>query len=237
MTHRNSVGGTPSDTEEALSQQWKQCAQLKKNIDTILESFEGGNEKSISHQQTLGVLTNDLQRKANSITTLYENKNQDLTSNRRELWSRRIVKLKEDVINIRHSLDKQINYAFRRQIEEDERKQLLGASKHAQQYGDAQKAFAKERDVLEDCHNMIDSMRAQGRETVSSMVSQNKALKVVKRKMLDMASAVGLSSSLISLSERRHAVDRWLVYGCMIFTALLFGLLMYFFKYRRYYDE
>ena len=51
---------------------------------------------------------------------------------------------------------------------------------------------------------MMDAMLDQGRATLDQMKNQNFTLKAAKRKMLDIGTKIGLSSSLVGVIDRRH---------------------------------
>jgi Golgi SNAP receptor complex protein 2 len=50
------------------------------------------------------------------------------------------------------------------------------------------------------------------------------------RKVLDVLNRVGLSDSLLRLADRRHRMDKLLVYGGMLVVVLIVGLLYWWLK-------
>jgi Golgi SNAP receptor complex protein 2 len=63
---------------------------------------------------------------------------------------------------------------------------------------------------------------------IGSMAGQRERLKATHRKVLDVLNTVGLSDSVLRLVERRHRLDKILVYGGMITTVVLVGMVYYF---------
>ena len=51
-----------------------------------------------------------------------------------------------------------------------------------------------------------------------------------QRKMLDVLNSVGLSDRLLRLVDRRQRMDKWIVYGGMLFTVLLLGGLVWWLR-------
>ena len=60
--------------------------------------------------------------------------------------------------------------------------------------------------------------------SLTELTSQREMLKGTQRKVLDMLTTLGVSSSTIRIIERRNVVDKMIVYGGMLITALLLYL-------------
>ncbi len=67
----------------------------------------------------------------------------------------------------------------------------------------------------------LDRMIAHGEDTLSNLKEQNSALKTIKTKMLNVSNALGLSTSLIRLIERRNQSDKYVLYGGMVVTLVI----------------
>lgn len=63
---------------------------------------------------------------------------------------------------------------------------------------------------------------------MGSLKTQRSTLKSAHRKVLDVASSLGLSSNLMRLIERRTTADKILVYGGMVLVTLLVALIYWF---------
>ncbi|PHJ22201.1 golgi snare [Cystoisospora suis] len=213
------------------------CMATKKQIDALLSSFESSGASSsssaVATQQRLVALTQHLEREVSRLCSAFEKeKSSCLTSSQQEaVWRRRIAVLREDTQALQNAVYVQLGFAHRRQLEERrQRDELLGGDKKrrgaaVEAARQAELSYARERDKLKESHNMIDSILVQGRGVLDKMVQQNTVLKAAKRKVLDMTSAAGLSSSVIGAVMRRHTTDRRLVWGGMALTLIFFFLL------------
>lgn len=63
---------------------------------------------------------------------------------------------------------------------------------------------------------------------MGSLKTQRSTLKSAHRKVLDVASSLGLSANLMRLIERRTTADKILVYGGMVLVTLLVALIYWF---------
>eukprot|EP00916_Digyalum_oweni_P007747 GHVL01013040.1.p1 GENE.GHVL01013040.1~~GHVL01013040.1.p1 ORF type:complete len:207 (-),score=24.80 GHVL01013040.1:230-850(-) len=187
--------------------------QLKNDLDKLLRQFESGNDQSVATQQRLTGLSYELERTARQLEGLVSK------IDNQTIWQRRLARLKEDSATYRMSLEKQLGHLYRAQSEEENRKRLLGGSQR-----DEIDSQMRERNSLEESHNMLDHILSQGRNTLSNMSKQNSILKGAKKKVLDIASSVGLSDNLLSVISRRQSVDCWLVIGGILVTLAVFYL-------------
>lgn len=64
-------------------------------------------------------------------------------------------------------------------------------------------------------------MIAHGEDTLSNLKEQSSALKTIKTKMLNVGNALGLSTSLIRMIERRNQSDKYVLYGGMVITLII----------------
>ena len=60
------------------------------------------------------------------------------------------------------------------------------------------------------------------------MGGQRERLLSGQRRIGDVLGTIGLSRSLLRVIDRRHRGDQFLVYGLMLVTLILLGLLVYF---------
>eukprot|EP00921_Rhytidocystis_pertsovi_P009959 GHVQ01015933.1.p1 GENE.GHVQ01015933.1~~GHVQ01015933.1.p1 ORF type:complete len:261 (+),score=32.78 GHVQ01015933.1:312-1094(+) len=210
---------TFSDTD-ALHEVYPIVSRLRQQLDTCLEAFESGSDESVACQQKLGALTNQFNQKLQLLKTLLHKETPSLSHSEAALWKRRVDKMIDDGENFRKSYDKQLGHIYRTQIEEENRRKLLPDRDDREI--DAIRQYAREKETIGESHTLLDSITEQGRLIVDQIMTQNKALKGAKRRMLDIGSSLGVSSSLLGIISRRRTMDRWLVYGCMLFTILLF---------------
>ena len=67
-----------------------------------------------------------------------------------------------------------------------------------------------------------------GAAILQSMSGQRDRLLSVQRRVGDVLGTIGLSRSLLRVIDRRHRGDQYLVYGLMLVTLIVLGLLVYF---------
>ena len=83
-------------------------------------------------------------------------------------------------------------------------------------------AYAQEGSSLVRSQRMVGEYLASGQTALASLADQRQRLKGVQRRVLDIANIMGVSNSLLRMSERRTTVDKLIVYGGML---LISGLL------------
>ncbi|CAI4224113.1 unnamed protein product [Auanema sp. JU1783] len=81
-------------------------------------------------------------------------------------------------------------------------------------------------DRLHSSHNQMDDLISQGAAVLESLKSQGMGLKGVRRKMMDIGAALGLSSTTLKMIDRRVQED-WVIFlvGCVV--TLLFMYVFY----------
>ena len=89
-------------------------------------------------------------------------------------------------------------------------------------------AFVSERASLVSSHAMMDEVANVAGAVMGSLRDQRSVLKGAHKRVLDIASTLGVSSSLMKIIERRTAGDRILVYGGSAVIVLLILLLWWF---------
>lgn len=201
-------------------------AQAKKNeLDGLLEQF-ALHDNSIPIQQKLGALTAQYSQLADKIEKIYAKSKPRMDKTTQDVWGRRVQKLCNDASQFRTSLAKQMGHLHRCQVEAAQREGLLrgAVSTHSSQ------GLQREQHALLESHEMVDNSIKQGAATVKSMTYQRRALKAVRKRLLTIATSVGMSSNLVNVIERRTFVDRWLVYCLIAFSSLLFLFLYYLAK-------
>merc|ERR1719321_1817542 len=153
-----------------------------------------------------------------------------MTDKNKPVWTRRVAGLEDDADNIQKSLEKQLGSFFRAQQEEENRQKLFGDRTNKKDDDDQTKSLIKESRALQQSSAMLDNALEQGRDILGNIVNQNKTLKGAKRKLLDAANVMGVSASLVSVIDRRHTTDKWIVYGCMLLTLFILFSLWYLLK-------
>lgn len=86
----------------------------------------------------------------------------------------------------------------------------------------------KEGERLNNSNSKVDGLINMGREAIKELQSQRDTLKGARKRMLDVANYLGLSSSVIKLIEKRSAEDKWILWGGICFTILCFWAIIHF---------
>ena len=73
-------------------------------------------------------------------------------------------------------------------------------------------------------HSQLDHLTGNAMAVLGSLGEQRSSLKGVQRKVLDIASTLGVSNSVIRAIESRQFWDKMLVYGGMLLTLVLLWL-------------
>ncbi|RYE83652.1 MAG: hypothetical protein EOO65_03580 [Methanosarcinales archaeon] len=78
-----------------------------------------------------------------------------------------------------------------------------------------------ERSSIASAHTMLDEFTSVADNVLGALRNQRGVLKGAHRKVLDVATRLGVSSSLMRIIERRTVADAVLVYGGMLLILLL----------------
>merc|ERR1712113_1189533 len=105
---------------------------------------------------------------------------------------------KEDLAIIQRDAEGRLGAYFKIKKEEENRQKLLGDRKSNKKSDDDMADLAKEHNALSESSRMLDEVIGQGTGTLSQLIGQNKTLKNARKKLLDAANVIGLSSSLVN---------------------------------------
>jgi hypothetical protein len=200
--------------------------QLKSEIDSMLASIENSlEEPQISSQQRLSFLINDF---AKSLDVLKES-TKKLDSKSRVVWDTRVSRFNEDLKTIRITCDRRLGLLFKSQKEKEDREYLL-ANSASGRAGDQQSQLLTESRSLNSSHNMMDAIVDQSKAVLDNIVGQNTTLKNARGKLYDLINNAGMGQTLANSINSRERADALILYGCMIFTVVIFFLLWWFVK-------
>ncbi|KAI9328153.1 hypothetical protein BDR26DRAFT_874430 [Obelidium mucronatum] len=87
----------------------------------------------------------------------------------------------------------------------------------------------KENEVLTASEGRIDEFIQMGRGALTELYEQRQILKSTQKRMYDIATSLGLSSTVIKYIEKRAVQDRWILFGGMFVTVLLMWAIVHFF--------
>eukprot|EP00736_Rhodelphis_marinus_P012454 Rmarinus@m.6930 len=199
--------------------QYRYCRKLLVQIRTQLERLETGEDTSVDLQGDVASRVNDLSRRIEEVEAGVKGDRE---------WERKVRNLMEESRGLRKSLDHFLENQHLRARRQAERDELFGGmNPSAQELGSTQ-ALLKEQNSLRAIGQSLDEYVAHSTAVLQSLVDQKTMLKGAQRKMLDVVSTLGLSKSMIRLVERRHLVDRWIVYAGMgIVTLFLYFMIQW----------
>ncbi|KAF7457593.1 v-SNARE family protein [Cryptosporidium felis] len=213
---------------ETLSELYPKANRSKHEAERLLEQFELGIDRSIALQQRLSAILNDFCRQVTELTRVLQSvkMSRSIDRSQEKIWDRRIDNLVSDSNSLREAISKQLDHMHKTQIEE-QKKLVYSSPEKSSGVG----ALIREKAIWQESHIAIDHALEQARSIVLKLKNQNRMLKSVRKRALDVASRLGISHSLLSTIERRNLVDQLLVYGCILFTSLIFISLYLFVHY------
>ena len=206
------------DGQVALESHHASARKLLLTVQQQLDLLESGRDTSIELQAGISQSLNTLSREVQTIEELLPQASAD----KRSIWRRRVQQLKDDSLRERGALDKYATRVFHQQKEMQEREALLQRRNGA---GDSHSisidALAKETRDLNGAHAQLDQLTGNASAVLGALNEQRSSLKGIQRKVLDMASTLGVSNSVIRTIESRQFWDKMLVYGGMLLTLAL----------------
>ena len=145
---------------------------------------------------------------------------------RREVWRKRAAALSADALAQRRAVERFFKTSFAARQEQRERGLLLGgAAQRAESV--AVGSYLQERASLLGATAAMDGVAAAAAGVMGALREQRGVLKGAHKRVLDVASSLGVSNSLVRIIERRSAGDKILVYGGSALILLLCGLLFF----------
>ncbi len=131
------------------------------------------------------------------------------------------MSLYNDALDIRKAVERYLKLTYNSRKEKYDRDMLLNGRGTSTTDAVAVDAFLAERASLTRSHAVMDDITAAAENVLGSLKFQRNTLKNVHRKVLDVGSALGVSTNLMRMIERRTTGDKILVYGGMVIVTLL----------------
>jgi len=150
-------------------------------------------------------------------------------ASKRDIWKRKVEQVAEEADSLRLSLDKYNVQQHRRQVEEQQRTELLQRRAEGRPAMDLGAEVAARRHV-ENSKRVVEEAYQTGIGVLSAMSGQRDRLKFAQRKVLDVLNGLGLSDSVLRVAERRIAVDKLIAYGGMLGITVLLIVLYWWLK-------
>lgn len=142
-------------------------------------------------------------------------------------YRRRLAHLKSSAQHVKLSLDNiGKKHSYHSNIAR-QRAELFGG---AQGKGEDITLEMAENGSLSRSSQMINEYISLGRESLGELSSQRERLKAIQRRVLDIFNYLGLSNTLMKTLENRDNVDKWIVYGGMLFIIILLVVVYMYFR-------
>ena len=206
------------DAQLALEQHHASARKILLTVQQQLDLLDSGHDTSIDLQSSISQHLNTLSRDVATIEELLPQASHE----KKSIWRRRVQQLKDDLNRERAALDKFATRVYRQQRETEEREALLSRRHGA---GDSHSisidALARETRDVSGAHAQLDHLTGNATAVLGALNEQRDSLKGIQRKVLDMASTLGVSNSVIRTIESRQFWDKMLVWGGMLTTVWL----------------
>lgn len=189
--------------------------------------FESGADRSPGINQSI---QSNLQSINQSIYQLEQLVSME-GSNRRDIWKQKVSSIQSQALALTQSYYR-INQSIKQAEQAREiREQLLESNNRSVDGSNRASILAnlsRENDSLIHSTRMMDEMINQSTFSLKALARQRDHLKSVQRKARDVASSLGLSSSVIRLIERTETFNAVIVAaGCTLTTGVLFACWWY----------
>ncbi|TMW55366.1 hypothetical protein Poli38472_013257 [Pythium oligandrum] len=138
----------------------------------------------------------------------------------KETWIKKLQQLRNETQALGSTLEQHIYRMSRRAVEMRERESLMNRRNGGFDSANAAMYAAQESESLQRSSQMVSDLTSLSHAVLGDLSEQRARMKGVRTKLLDIASRLGLSSSLLRVIERRDTVDFWIVIAGMVFTLL-----------------
>eukprot|EP01102_Stenamoeba_stenopodia_P005918 TRINITY_DN16627_c0_g1_i1.p1 TRINITY_DN16627_c0_g1~~TRINITY_DN16627_c0_g1_i1.p1 ORF type:complete len:212 (-),score=43.78 TRINITY_DN16627_c0_g1_i1:32-667(-) len=117
-----------------------------------------------------------------------------------------------------------------KRLEEEERNSLITGVTARQGSTVAIDILHKEGDTLDKSNKSLNEIEDSAISALKTLGQQNQTLKNLHRRMLDLASSIGVSHSVVRHIQRRLMMDRIIMWGGMVVTLIVLIVCWYFFR-------
>ncbi|PNF26793.1 Golgi SNAP receptor complex member 2 [Cryptotermes secundus] len=152
--------------------------------------------------------------------------------NRRTNGKLRIDQLKYDRMHLQAALDTYRNRRYQRLQEEREREALLNLQFRPSSSHETSILMdhgQKHHTSLQNANRGVDDLLQSGAGILESLQGQRVTIKSAHRRLYDIANTLGLSNTTMRFIERRAYQDKFILFGGMVFTLIVIGLIVIYF--------
>ncbi|KAF0301246.1 Golgi SNAP receptor complex member 2 [Amphibalanus amphitrite] len=143
---------------------------------------------------------------------------------RRHSAKQRVNQLKYECQHLQSALRALQHRRMARERERLDREELLSQRFTTNDQSDtsiAIDAALQMNDRLQSSHHGMDNLLDMGNSVLTSLRDQRGVLKGARRRMLDLANTLGMSNTVMRLTERRAAQDKFILFGGMLATLVV----------------
>ncbi|DBB07548.1 TPA: hypothetical protein ACH3X3_009005 [Trebouxia sp. C0006] len=167
----------------------------------------------------------DLQKISSQMESIWRMQVVKESTAKRDIWKRKVEQVSEETDSLRVALDKHTGRQNRKQVEEQQRQELLHRSSGATDYAAQRDADSQGMSYVNNSKRTLEEAFQTGTAVLTNMSGQRERLKAAKTKALDVINSLGLSDSLLRVIERRQKMDKWTTYGGMVVVIVFLILL------------
>lgn len=156
------------------------------------------------------------------------NMNNQCINNEHVIWERRIETLSKEA----DSYIKTLDTIYKNNLNQSEINKNKTTHKGSKKKNieDEINYLHNEKEVLKQIDTNLNIFQAQGLDTLDMIRKQNKFLKGVRKKVIDMYNYIGLSSSLVDTIKKTHKQNLIIVIVGIILSLLFFYVMYSYFK-------
>ena len=202
----------------ALDAHHANARKLVLTVNEQLQALESGQDTSVGLQSLISQNLNALAREVQELEGLLA----AVAPGSRGLWRKKITQLTDESASLRHALGKYASSRSAQQRELEEREALLAGGRGGGEHAiDINGFAAHESRRLHESDSAIDGLTGNATDVLDQLGQQRGALKGVHKRVLDLATTLGVSNSVMKMIERRQFLDKLLVYGGMLAVLAL----------------
>ena len=202
----------------ALDAHHANARKLVLTVNEQLQALESGQDTSVGLQSLISQNLNALAREVQELEGLLA----AVAPGSRGLWRKKITQLTDESASLRHALGKYASSRSAQQRELEEREALLAGGRGGGEHAiDINGFAAHESRRLHESDSAIDGLTGNATAVLDQLGQQRGALKGVHKRVLDLATTLGVSNSVMKMIERRQFLDKLIVYGGMLLVLAL----------------
>lgn len=147
----------------------------------------------------------------------------------REQSKMKYDQLKYDSKHLESALHAAKQRRYRREQAANEREQLLQTRFNPNPVTTVNLDLSvNQNNAMYRAHKGVDDMLVQGANTLENLRNQRETMKGARKRILDLANTLGLSTHVMKMIEKRASQDKVILIGGVIVTLAVIGLVMVF---------